>query len=132
MRLPGQALPRYRAPISTRAPTMLIMNGPERFLYAPGGRDRDPAGSGTKRAGNTEPDIVVAVVGLVPVAVGRAEVLWIVVPGTAAQNAKRLGPFRRRGASVRGPAAEEIRSSGAGDALSPGGGASCFSDAARK
>src|SRR5215831_4447370 len=37
MRLPGQAPPRYRAPISTRAPTMLIMNGPERFLYAPGG-----------------------------------------------------------------------------------------------
>ena len=54
-------------------------------------RDRDPAGSGAKRAGNAETDVVVAVVGLVPVAVGGAEVLWIVVPGTAAQNAKRRG-----------------------------------------
>src|SRR5215467_14295445 len=62
-------------------------------------RDHDPAGSGTKRAGNTKPGIVVAVVGLVPVAVGRAEVLWIIVPGTAAQNAERWGPFRRRGAT---------------------------------
>jgi hypothetical protein len=74
-------------------------------------RDRDRDGSGAKRAGNTETDVVVAVVGLVPVAVRGAEVLWIVVPGTAAQNAGRRGPFRRRGATVRGPAAEEIRSS---------------------
>ena len=33
---------------------------------------------------------------------------------------------------VRSPAAEEIRSSGAADALSPGGGASCFGDDARE
>ena|SRR5215470_6111723 len=37
MRLPRQAPPRYRAPISTRTPTMLIMNGPERFFTHPEG-----------------------------------------------------------------------------------------------
>jgi len=36
MRLPGQAPPWYRASISTRTPTVIIMNGPERFLCAPG------------------------------------------------------------------------------------------------
>ena len=31
----GQALPRYRAFISTRTPTVIIMNGPERFFAHP-------------------------------------------------------------------------------------------------
>jgi len=86
-------------------------------------RDRDPAGSGAKRAGNTEAAVVVAVVGLVPVAVGGAEVLWIVVPGTAAQDAKRRGRSGAGAQRVRGPAAEDIRSSGAKDASSRAGGA---------
>ena len=42
-----------------------------------------------ERAGHTETDIVVPVCGIVPVAVGRAEVLRIVVPGTAAENTTR-------------------------------------------
>jgi hypothetical protein len=42
-----------------------------------------------ERAGHTEPEIVVPVRCVVPVAVGRAEVLWIVVPGTAAEDAAR-------------------------------------------
>ena len=37
MGLPRQAPPWYRAPISTRAPTMVIMNGPERLSCAPVG-----------------------------------------------------------------------------------------------
>jgi hypothetical protein len=68
---------------------MIIMNSPERSVLAR--RDHDPAGSGEKRAGDTKPDPVVPVVGLVPVAVGGAEILWIVVPGTAAKNAGRRG-----------------------------------------
>jgi hypothetical protein len=35
MRLPGQAPPWYRAPIATRTPTVIIMNGPERFSARP-------------------------------------------------------------------------------------------------
>ena len=51
-----------------------------------------------QRSGNSEADPVVAVRGIDPVAVGRAEVLWSVEPGTAAQNAGRrvegiLAPF---------------------------------------
>jgi hypothetical protein len=75
---PRQAPPRYRAPISTRVPTMLFMDGPGRLVRAQ--RDLDRAGSGGKRAPDPEAVVVVPVVGGVPVAVGRAEVLWIVVP----------------------------------------------------
>jgi len=50
-------------------------------------KDRDPYGSGDNRARQTEADIVVSVVRLVVVALRRAEILWIVVPGTAAKNA---------------------------------------------
>jgi hypothetical protein len=49
------------------------------------------AGSGGKRAPDTEPVVVVPVVGGVPVAVGRAEVLWIVVPLTAAKDTATRG-----------------------------------------
>jgi hypothetical protein len=38
-----------------------------------------------------EADIVVPVVGVVPVALGRAEILRIVVPGTAAQDTATRG-----------------------------------------
>lgn len=71
-----------------------------------------------KRAGKTEADIVVAVVGLVPVAVGRAEVVWLIVPGTAAQNAgrrgcpgsgARFGKVRRRGLETEGFEASDLR-----------------------
>jgi hypothetical protein len=44
----------------------------------------------TGRRENTrhpEANVVVPVVGFVPVAVRRAEVVWIVVPGTAANHA---------------------------------------------
>ena len=59
-----------------------------------------PARADRGRAGHAEPDIVVPVVGVVPVAVGGPAVPRVVVPGAAAQNAKasrdrpgfRLGP----------------------------------------
>ena len=86
---PRQAPPRYRAPISVRTPTVLIMNGPGRLMRAR--RDRNRAGSGGKRAPDTGAKVVVPVVGGVPVAVGRAEVLWIVVPRTAADDAATRG-----------------------------------------
>jgi hypothetical protein len=66
-------------------------------LCTPGGTVILPAPA-KKRAGNSETDVVVAVVRLVPVAVGRAEVVWIVVvPGTAAQNALRHGAVQAPG-----------------------------------
>ena len=71
------------------APTMLIMDSPGRLVRAR--RDRDRAGSGDKRAPDPETQVVVPVIGGVPVAVGRAEVLWIVVPGTAADDAATRG-----------------------------------------
>src|SRR6202521_2674745 len=86
---PRQAPPWYRAPISTQAPTVLVMDGPRRLVLAR--RDRDRAGSGGKRAPDPEAEVVVPVVGGVPVAVGRAEVLWIVVPGTAADDTATRG-----------------------------------------
>ena len=52
-----------------------------------------------KRAGDPKTHIVVTVVWLVPVAVSRAEVLWIIVPGTAANNTTRE-PFRSRGYGI--------------------------------
>jgi hypothetical protein len=66
-----QAPPRYQTPISTRAPTVLIMDRPGRLVRAR--RDLDRAGSGGKRAPEPKADIVVPVVGGVPVAVGCAE-----------------------------------------------------------
>ncbi len=49
----------------------------------------EPASSGwLKRAGETETGIVVTVV-CVPVARARPEIHWIVLPGAAAQRAKR-------------------------------------------
>ena len=92
---------------------MLIMDGPGRLVRAR--RDRDRAGSGEKHTPDPEAQVVVPVVGGVPVAVGRAEVLWIVVPGTAAQNAKRRG---RSGAGAQADA----RPSDGGDTflLGPG------------
>jgi hypothetical protein len=44
-----------------------------------------------KRTRDPEADIVVPVVGVVPVALGRAEILRIVVPGTAAQDTATRG-----------------------------------------
>jgi len=41
---------------------------------------------------DTEPVVVVPVVGRVPVAVGGSAVLRIVVPATAAQNTRRCRP----------------------------------------
>jgi len=61
---------------------------------------RGPAGSGGGRAGNTKTDVVVPVVGLVPVAICRAQVPWIVVPGTAAQHTRR-GTARLPGTPAR-------------------------------
>src|SRR5271169_17764 len=72
------------------APTVLIMDGPGRLLVL-ARSDRDRAGSGKKRAPNPKAQIVVPVVGGVPVAVGRAEVLWSVVPGTAADDTATRG-----------------------------------------
>jgi hypothetical protein len=72
-----------------------------------------------KRAGNTEADIVVAVVGLVVVAVGRAEVVGIVVPRTVAQDAGRRGRSGSGAPSKRGPEREAIDSSNGGLARTP-------------
>src|SRR5208282_3366600 len=104
---PRQAPPWYRAPISTRAPTVLIMDSPGRLVHAR--RDRDRAGSGGKRTADREPDIVVPVIGGVPVAVGRAEVLWIVVPGTAALDTATRGRPGFKGIGRIEPAAPEDR-----------------------
>ena len=41
------------------------------------------------RTHHTKTDVVVTVVGIVPVAVGGARIVWIVVPGAAAQHTKR-------------------------------------------
>src|ERR1700674_306239 len=104
---PRQAPPWYRAPISTQAPTVLVMDGPRRLVLAR--RDRDRAGSGGKRAPDPEAEVVVPVVGGVPVAVGRAEVLWIVVPGTAADDTATRGRPGFRGIGGIKPAAPEDR-----------------------
>ena len=50
------------------------------------GTDFTASARAPKRTGNTEPVVVVAVSGVVPVAVGRADVPRVVVPGTAAQH----------------------------------------------
>jgi hypothetical protein len=68
---------------------VLIVDSPGRSKHAR--RDLDRAGSGTERTGDPEAKIGVPVVGGVPVAVRRAEVVWIVVPGTAADDAATRG-----------------------------------------
>jgi hypothetical protein len=65
---PRQAPPWYRTPISTRAPTVLIMDSPGRLVRAR--RDRDHAGSGVKRAADPEAQVVAPVDGGDPVAEG--------------------------------------------------------------
>ena len=64
--------------------------------HAPDGRDRpisgSEAGPPVRFPDTTETDIVVAVVGLVVVAVGNARVPGIVVPRTAAQRSDRAPP----------------------------------------
>ncbi|MCI0468290.1 MAG: hypothetical protein L0Y57_15035 [Beijerinckiaceae bacterium] len=62
------------------APALLIMDGSGRLAHARRGRNR--TGSGSKRAPNSEPEVVVGV----PVAGGRAEILWTGAPGTAADG----------------------------------------------
>ena len=48
--------------------------------------------SAGERAGETEPDIAVPVRRIVPVAVCRAQIPWIVVPGAPAQDTERGRP----------------------------------------
>ena len=56
-------------------------------------RSHDRAGSGRQeRAGNSKPQVVVAVVGRVPVAVGRPHVLRFVVPAAATVHAGPKSP----------------------------------------
>jgi hypothetical protein len=65
-----------------------------------------------KRAGNAEARVVGAVPGLVPVAVGRAEVVWVVVRrAESAPSARRAatqdtGPFRLQ-VGIEAPALED-------------------------
>jgi hypothetical protein len=68
---PRQAPPWYPAPISTRAPTVLIMDRPGRLVRAR--CDRDRSGSGGKRAPDPETDIAAPDVGGEAIAVGRAD-----------------------------------------------------------
>ncbi len=70
------------------------------LVLAPDVRERRD--SGGERAGHAETEIVVAVRGIVPVAVRRAEVVRIVVPGTAALDPTRGG---RTGMTRSGPVA---------------------------
>src|SRR5512144_3254726 len=63
------------------------------FRHTRSVRERSGSG-GCGRAGNPEALIVVPIIGLVPVAVGRAEVPRIVVPGAAAVDACERGPAR--------------------------------------
>lgn len=56
----------------------------------------EQSGSGIERAGHAEPVVVVPVRGIVPVAVRRAEVLWVVVPRAAAKDAQRGVPIQCR------------------------------------
>lgn len=72
-------------------------------------RNRDRAGSGGKRAADTETDIVVPVVSGVPVAVGGAEIVWCVVPGTAASHTPTRGRPGFGGKTRIEPAAPEDR-----------------------
>ena len=66
------------APVPARPGNgLLITRGHARRIRERG--DSGPDG----RAGQTKPEIVVAVVGGVPVAVGRTHVLWFIVPGAA-------------------------------------------------
>lgn len=72
--------------------------------------DRDRPGSGGKRAPNSETQIVVPVVGGVPVAVRGAEVPRVAVPGTAAQDPATRGRSGFGGRQCRiEPAAPEDR-----------------------
>ena len=62
---------------------------------APGQATEGPRDKGSERPGRTEADVVVSVVVVVVVANAGADVPWIVVPGTAAQdptNGRRPGP----------------------------------------
>jgi hypothetical protein len=83
------------------------MDSPGRLVRAR--CDRDRIGSGGKRTPDTETDIVVPVVGDVPVAVCRGEVLWIVVPGTAAKDTATRGRPGFKGIGRIEPAAPEDR-----------------------
>ncbi len=67
---------------------VILHDQPGRFLHTR--RDLDRSGSGPlKRARKTEPVVVVPVARRVPVAVGGAQVLRVVVPRTAAVDAVR-------------------------------------------
>src|SRR5262249_13193566 len=83
------------------------MDSPGRLARAR--RNRDRAGSGGKRPANPEAEIVVPVVGGVPVAVRGAEVVWSVVPGTAADDTATRGRPGFKGFDRIEPAAPEDR-----------------------
>lgn len=68
---------------------MIIMSSLGRFECTHGGTVILPS-LALQRTGDTETDVVVPVVGLVPVAIGGAEVLWIVVPRTAPDHTRLL------------------------------------------
>ena len=83
------------AHLDAGAPTMLIMDGPERLVRAR--RQRDYASSSGKRSPDPEADTDALVPGGVPVAFGRADVPWNVAPGTAPEDtatAFSAGPRR--------------------------------------
>jgi hypothetical protein len=68
---------------STRVPTAWIFDALAKILIA--------LARAESVLPDTEAKVVVPVVGGVPLAVGRAEVLWIVVPRTAADDAATRG-----------------------------------------
>src|SRR5215831_12863740 len=98
MRLPGQAPPRYRAPISTRAPTMLIMNGPERFLYAPGGTVIPPAPAQSVLA-TRNPTLLLRLSGWFLLRLAERRFCGLLFQEPPRRTRRDSGPFRRRGAT---------------------------------
>ena len=72
------------------------MTGPGHTLARPGVSVKTPAPA-AGCLGNSEADIVVSVVRCVVVAVGRAQVPWVVVPGAAADDAAGDRSGRRDG-----------------------------------
>lgn len=67
---------------------VILHDQPGRFVHARSDLDRSGSGP-VKRARKTEPVVVVPVARCIPVAIGGAQVLQVVVPRTAADNTVR-------------------------------------------
>jgi hypothetical protein len=128
---PTTVLLRYRASISTRTPTVVIMNDPERFCCAPDGTVIPPAPAQSVLA-TRKPMLLLRLSGsfLLRLAERRfCGLLFQEPPRRTRRDWGRSGAGAQR---MRGPAEEEIHLSDAADALSLTCGTSCFGDDAQK